>query len=414
MRSPYRRERSGLASCLATAGLALGLFNWAACAKNPPQTTEVPNIATPAKIETIALSPITDYYEAAGTVRSRTTSILSSRITGTVLAVRVREGDRVRVGQVLVEIDNRDTRAGVSRAEAASREAKDALEESARAIDAAESARVAAEASRALASSTLNRYKVLLDRKSVSQQEFDEVQARYRTASAEAERASALLGTLHARRNQIKARIDQTAAELEDARVSLSYSRITSPIDAIVTARQIDVGATASPGVPLITVEDASSYRLEAAVEDSQIGKFHEGDAVGTIIDALGTDEITGRISQIVPASDPGTHTYTVKIDLLVPRGDGEHYVGLRSGLFGRARFKLDEREALLVPTAAVVHQGQLTGIYVVDASGASHLRLIKCGKQYRDSIEVLAGLNEGERFVADRTGDISARVGEE
>jgi len=128
----------------------------------------------------------------------------------------------------------------------------------------------------------------------------------------------------------------------------------------------------------------------------------------------LGTDEITGRISQIVPASDPGTHTYTVKIDLLVPRGDGEHHVGLRSGLFGRARFKLEERKALLVPTAAVVHQGQLTGIYVVDASGASHLRLIKCGKQYRDSIEVLAGLNEGERFVADRTGDMSARVGEE
>jgi membrane fusion protein, multidrug efflux system len=391
MRFPFRAS-----------SLTLVLLLCASCAKNHPPTEPVPNILVGARVETIALSPVTDTYEAVGTIRSKTTSILSSRITGTVVAIHVREGDHVRTGQVLVEIDSRDARSSVLGAEAASREASEALEESARAIQAAESARSVAEANRSLASSTFNRYKSLLDKKSVSPQEFDEVQSRYRAASAESDRASALLGTLEARRNQTKARLEQAAAALDSARVSLSYAQIKSPMNGVITAKQVDVGATAAPGVPIVTVEDASSYRLEAAVEDSYIGRVRQGDAVGTVIDALGTDEIPGRISEVVPASDPASHSYVVKIDINVPRSEGGGASPLRSGLFGRARFKLADRQALLLPLAAIVHQGQLTGVYVMEPSGVAHLRLIKCGKAYRDSVEVLSGLNEGDRFVAD------------
>ena len=81
------------------------------------------------KIETVRLSPVEEEYEAVGTVRSKTTSVLSSKTMGNIVAVHVREGDRVRTGQLLVEIDDRDTRAQLRKARAGLREVQDALEE---------------------------------------------------------------------------------------------------------------------------------------------------------------------------------------------------------------------------------------------------------------------------------------------
>jgi multidrug efflux pump subunit AcrA (membrane-fusion protein) len=373
----------------------------AACGRRQEAGTERAAPIRNVKIEKVVASPIDDFYEATGTVRSKTTSVLSSRIMGIIMTIHVREGDRVRAGQVLVVIDSREATALVQQAQAGMREAESALEEIERNLQAAGSSKTAAEASSALSASTYNRYKQLLERRSVSPQEFDEVQARHRVADAEAERATRVLSSLEARKNQVLAKIDQAKAQVVNAQVYASYARVASPMNGIVTAKQAEVGAMAAPGTPLLTLEDNSQYRLEAAVEESQIRKIRLGDKVQVRIDALGDEEVSGAVSEIVPAADPASRSHTVRIDL-PPRP------ALRSGSFGRARFSSGKKQAITIPHGAIAERGQLVTVFVVDQTGTARLRLIKTGKSYGDRVEVLTGLSDGERIVVDNIEAVS------
>jgi len=281
------------------------------------------------------------------------------------------------------------------------REAADALEEIERNIAAAQSAKAAAEANQALAASTFNRYRTLFQRRSVSPQEFDEVQARRRVADAEAERADRMLSSLGARKDQVRAKIDQAKADVAGAQVSAGYARVASPINGIVTSKLVEVGAMATPGAPLVTIEDDSRYRLEATVEESRIGYLRVNDQVQVRIDALGGLELTGRVGEISPVADPASRSHTVKIDLPAQPA-------LRSGSYGRASFAVGQKQAITIPLRAVTERGQLVSVFVVDDSGAARVRLIKTGKSYGDRIEVLTGLSEGERIVVDRIDAVS------
>lgn len=383
-----------------TALILLAIFDFS-CSKKPEAATARLPLVKDVKIEKVQLTTIEDLYDATGTVRSKTTSILSSRIMGSIIAVRVHEGERVRAGQILIEIDSRDADAQLQKAQAGMREAADALEEIERNTNGAQSAKAAAEANQALAASTFNRYKALFERRSVSPQEFDEVQAKHRVADAEAERANRMLSSLAARRNQALAKIDQSKAGVASAQISASYARVNSPINGIVTAKHVDAGAMAAPGAPLVTIEDDSHYRLEAAVEESRIGHIRANDQVQVRIDALGSLELTGRVSEIVPAADPASRSHTVKIDL-------PFQPLLRSGSYGRASFAAGQRQAVTVPLRAVIERGQLVSVFVVDDSGTARVRLIKTGKSYGDRVEVLTGLSEGERIVVDRIDAVS------
>lgn len=356
------------------------------------------------KVEQVRTAPLPDYYEAVGTVRARTASLLSSKIMGSIVALHVREGDRVRQGQVLIEIDARDAAAQLQRARAGMQEAESALVEVERSIEAAESSKASAEAQSTLATSTFKRYKAMLEGKAVSQQEFDEVRTKHEIALTEAARAGKMLDVLAARKRQALTRIDQARADVTSAQVHTGYARITSPVDGIVTARQADVGFTATPGAPLLTVEDDSRYQLEASVEESQVVKLHAGDSAQAQIDALGGKELTGVVAEIVPAADPASRSYVVKIDLQTDEG----LPALKSGMYGKARFIAGQKQALSVPEKAVIQRGQLVGVYVVDEAGAARFRLIKTGKRSGELVEVLGGLNDRERVVTDRVEAVS------
>ena len=365
------------------------------------ETGTIKATITKVTIEKVAVGSIDDFYEAAGTVRSKTTSTLSSKTLGNVVAIHVHEGDRVRAGQTLIEIDNREATAQLQKAQAGVRESENALEEADRNIRTAQAAKTASEASLALAASTHARYQNLLERRSVSPQEFDEVQTKYKVAQAEAERATRMLASLDARRNQALAKIDQARSDVSGARVYASYARVTSPINGIITAKQTDTGMMATPGAPLLTVEDDSHYRLEASVEESQLSRIKIGDQVGAQIDAAGSEEMSGRVAEIVPAADPASRSYEVKIDLPQQKN-------LRSGLYGKARFSRDPKQAITIPTTAIIHRGQLTSVFVVDDAGIAHMRLIATGKSNGNRIEVLSGLGDGERIIVDRVDAIS------
>jgi len=400
----HSRKNFSVKVLAAILGIGLIALSQSACGKKPEVSAEKPPVVTGVTVEKVAVEPLNDFYEATGTVRAKTTTVLSAKIMGTVTSLRVREGDRVSAGQTLIEIDNREAAAQLQKAQAGLRQAQEGVAEAEQSINAAQSAKAAADANARLAASTLNRYQTLLDRKSVSPQEFDEVKAKAKVAEAEADRADKMLQMLAARKKQAQAQIDQAKADIASAQVFAGYARVATPVSGIVTSKQIEVGSTATPGAPLLTVEDVGRYRLEASVEESQIGKIKLRDAVSVKVDAIGGEELDGVVAEILPSADPMSRSYTVKIDI-----PGQTL--LRTGLYGTARFLRGQKQSLAVPQTALVQRGQLTGVFVIDQENIARLRLIKTGKAFGDRVEVLSGLNEGERIAVDGAAKLNDGV---
>jgi RND family efflux transporter MFP subunit len=247
-------------------------------------------------------------------------------------------------------------------------------------LQASQQAIAAANADYALAESTMQRYQILYDKKSVSPHEYDEVKAKLAAAKA--------------RRDAAHANTSQAEAGVVEANSAVSFTRIRAPFDGLIIAKLADAGAMAAPGVPLLVVEDPSHFRLEANVDESQIGAVRLGSSVPVVLDSLGSKAISGKVVQIVPAADPASRTFMVKIEL---SADPQ----IRSGLFGRARFSRGERESILVPQTALLQRGQLEAIYVVGKDELAGLRYITLGKPSGNDVEVLSGLDNGERIVA-------------
>ena len=388
---------------LAVVILALG--GTISCSRKPEPGSRTTTLVQGVKVATVAQQPVDEIYEAVGTVHAKDSSIVSSKVMGNIVAMKVREGDTVRAGQVLVEIDSREAKIQTQKSGAGLAETRGALEEVDRSFKAAESQQTAAEANRQLAASTFRRYQQLYERQSISSQEFEEARARHEVATAEAEHAGRMLQSLAARRQQALSRIDQAKADVASSRVYSSFSRITAPISGVVVSRQADVGSMAVPGAPLLTIESGTDYRLEAAVQESQINKIHLRDQVRVQIDALGQQELAGIVVETVPAADPVSRSYLVKISIALPAGNQQI---IRSGLYGKARFITGQTQAITIPQKAVVERGQLTSVYVVDQSGTARMRLVKTGKTYGDQVEVLSGLREGEQIVVDGLAAVS------
>jgi multidrug efflux system membrane fusion protein len=296
----------------------------------------------------------------------------------------------------VVTVEGRDVSAQLHRAQAAETEAHSALEEADGAIRAADAALRTSESNRDLAEATRKRYDLLRQRRSISAQEFDEVDTRSKSAVSEAQRAQESLTAARARRMQVLARIEQAEAEVEAARIAVGYLNIAAPISGVVTGKKADVGMVASPGMPLLTIDDDKTYQLETVVEESRAAGITAGLKTSAVFDALGAT-LPAQVSEVVPAVDPATRTYTVKLDFAVP---SEARGRLHSGLFGRALFPVGVRQALLIPESALVHRGQLAGVYTIIDDVAS-LRLIKTGKHYGGKVEVLSGLTAGNRFIS-------------
>jgi RND family efflux transporter MFP subunit len=317
-----------------------------------------------------------DTYEATGTVRARSTATLSSKLVAQVQQVTVNVGDRVREGQTLVILDARDLDAGVRRAEAARSEAQSAIPEADHGI-------AAAKANFDLAQSTFRRIDELATKKSVSAQELDEASARLKAAQAAHEGA-------RAKRTQLDSRLAQIDQEIRSASISRDYSRIAAPFDGVVTAKSVDPGILAAPGVPLLTIEREGSYRLEVAVEESRLAAIRPGQTVSiTLLDRTEN----ARVSEIVPAVDAASRTYIVKIDLPpIPN--------LRAGVFGRACFPLAAHQVVSIPAEALIERGQLQQVFVIEDAQA-RLRMITAGRRAGSRVEVLSGLTAGEKIVA-------------
>lgn len=321
----------------------------AACQEGSSKPASAPPLLTGIPVSPVEMTSVQEYYETSGTVMAGTVSDIASRVMGTITALYVKEGDRVREGQLLLTIDDRDM---LQRLKVAYKGLEAAREQ------------------RDLMAITAGRYEKLYAEKALTRQEMDEIATRQKVAQLEYDRARAMA---------------------EEARIMFSYARITAPIDGVITAKRVDVGATAVPGMPLLILENQNTFQVEIHVDEGLAGKLAPGMPVTIIIDALGLTK-EGKIKKIVPAVDPLSRSFLVKVDL-----DASD---LRTGLFARVRIPTDKKDRLVVPAASIVRRGQLTGVYAVDTQDFVAYRLIRAGKIYEQGVEVLSGLKPGERVV--------------
>jgi RND family efflux transporter MFP subunit len=338
----------------------------AGCSSAQHAEPQAPETVSNVPVIVVHRTTVPDYLEVVGTVRAAQTAQVSSQMMGNIREIRAQQGDHVQAGQILATIDDAQPRAGVEQAAAA--------------VAAAQKETSAADSDLSLADSTLKRYQQLFDKKSLSPQEFDEIKARRQSAEA--------------RRDMATAGEAQANAALAQARTSLGYTSVRAPFAGVVTQKNADPGTLAAPGMPLFTLEDARRYRLEAAVDESDIRIVRAGQSVSVSLDSLGSATISGKVDEIVPAADAASRSFLVKIAL---PSDAR----LRSGVFGRARFPRGERQALLVPQAAIAERGQLQGVYVLDANRILELRYVTLGRTTGQQVEVLSGLEDGETIVA-------------
>jgi RND family efflux transporter MFP subunit len=350
------------AGAMAIIGL---LFFAAGCGeKVTPGTAEVKRQqVTGLTVEMITPSQVDEYYETSGTVAARTISAVASRVMGTVTSVRAKEGDRVSAGQLLLTIEDSDIAQKVKAAREGMNEAEKGL--------------AAARENQNLMEVTWRRYSNLYHDKALSGQELDQVETRKKVADLDFEKAQAAVA--------------RARAGLKEAEVYQGFTRVTSPVSGVVTEKKTDLGSMAAPGMPLFTIEDTSSYRVDVSGDESFTGRIRKGMEASVFIEALGR-EVKGRISEVVPSVDPASRSFLIKIAI---KGEA-----LRNGLYGKVSIPIGKRETLLVPKDAVIEKGQLIGLYTVEKDSVITYRLVKTGRTYGDKVEILSGLNSGERVV--------------
>ncbi|MBM3769256.1 MAG: efflux RND transporter periplasmic adaptor subunit [Acidobacteria bacterium] len=358
------------------AAVALIALTGCATKKEAPRAEEPRAARVQTAIAESSMRP--EEREVTGTVTAKTTAAVSSRIAGHIKELRVREGDTLAAGQTIAVIDTREVETAIREAEAGRTEAQAGLPES-------EAALRGAQAQLDLARTTLDRMTKLKDSKSITDQEFDETRARFRQAQSQVEIAQA-------RGRQIRERIQQASAAVERVRLQQNYATVTSPFTGVVTEKRAEAGVFAGPGQPIVVMERAGEWRLDAAVDESLLKHLRVGTAVSVTLDAI-TEPMALRVNEILPSVDARTRTATVRVAL-------PGRAGIRSGLSGRMKIAGGERKAILVPSNAVVTNGQMQRVFVL-SDGRLRAQLVTAVETRDGKTEIVSGLEGGERIAA-------------
>ncbi len=322
----------------------------------------------------------------SGTVRARNQITLSSKISGYVKKVFVREGDVVEAGSPIIFLDDRPIQAqlkALSEAKAAVAKEKEAVLARLR-----------------YAEANYRRFKNLFAEQAATKEELDRVEAEYKA--------------LLAQKKALSAREREILAKLKEVKSILPYTRIKSPVKGLVAKRLADEGSFVNAGSPLITLDDlASGFEFRVELDEAFLGRVKAGASFQIEFPALGLME-KGKVKEVVAHVDPQSRTFLVK---LAVKGRG-----LRSGLYGRLYFPETSAKVVLIPWRAVILRGELTGVMVVEKDGLARFRVVRLGTSYlrreghflpvkapleREEAqrrglyaEVLSGLEVGERIV--------------
>ncbi len=291
--------------------------------------------------------------EAVGTVRAADRTTISSRIMSTIVKMHVRAGSEVSPGDVLIELDRAAIERQLSQAQASLASAEAAVKQAQDDYDRA--VRLRQQNPGALSEQQFNEFKTRLD--------------------------------------QAKANVEKAQQAVGEIQVNLSYCTITATRKGKIVDRLAEEGDTVSPGVPLLTLYDPATLRLEVPIIEGLATRLAIGDHVRVYIDALDR-ELEGTVDEKVPQADSASRTVLVKIAL-------PETPGLVEGMFGRVRLETAVRDHLCIPVAAIRRVGQLEFVDVVREDGTKERRLIQTGRLGRPGhTEVLSGVRAGEKVA--------------
>lgn len=312
--------------------LMLAAMNLMACSGDSDPSSVAVETST-ASTFNVSVSEVPVRYVTSGTVTSDHRVSISSRISGYIREMNVREGDLVKTGQILVRVDPVD--------------AKQTL--------------IQAKADLADAQADLQRYDELLKDGAVTIQQAAKVKLRYKVAKS----------------------------QVEQARNQLSYAEVRSPVDGVVVEKRMSQGDLAAPGVAILTLEDPASLLVETYVSERFVSRIHEGDRVDINIASL-KQSSQGIVRQVVQATGPVSHQFLVKTAL--PAADEVH-----PGMYAETGFHVGTRQALLIPKAAVILRSGLHAVYLLNSESIAQYRLLRLGTEQGGDVEVLAGLHAGD-----------------
>ncbi|MFH7044353.1 efflux RND transporter periplasmic adaptor subunit [Paucibacter sp. JuS9] len=300
-----------------------------------------------------------------GRVEAVRQAVLSAQVPGAIVQLQVKAGDRVRAGQLLLQIDARSAEQSAGASEAQASAARAGLE---------------------LAEREFARQQQLLAKGFISQAALDQAEAQFKSTRA-----------------QLNAQIAQAAA----ARTVSGQYLVRSPYDGIVSEVPVMLGDMAMPGRPLLTVYDPTALRVTAALPQSSAAALPADPAWQIEIPGLaGGASIQPTRSQLLPVVDAGSMTQELRLDLPA------RLAGLVPGQFARVSARVAARStasnagnassALIVPASALVRRAELDALYVLDAKGRPILRQVRLGTRRGEQVEVLSGLSAGESVVAE------------
>lgn len=272
-----------------------------------------------------------------GTVRPKLEATVSAKIAGRILELVVVPGQRVAAGERIATLEAGELEASRNRAAAALDQANRELE----------------------------RQRQLLASNATARAMFEQAEAAQKMAAA-------------------------TVAEIT---TTLKQAEITAPFAGIVSRKLVDTGDLAVPGRGIIQLEDPTRLRLETAVPESIAGSLKIGQTIHVSLDAT-RENPRAVVSELAPSADSNSRTFMVKMDL-------PESTKARVGLFGRAHFPLGEREAVVIPSAAVKRSGQMETVFIIE-NGKAVLRLVRTVPTGDGKREVLAGISAGAQVVVD------------
>ena len=311
----------------------------AGCGKNPESVREqLPPVAV--RIQTIESKPHVASEEVVATVNSKLRSVIESKVSGRIDKMLVTPGQKVKEGDLLVELDVREIRAKLDQATPVREQAE----------------------------KDLKRFTDLLAKRVITQQEFEGAESNARVARAAVVEAETMLG----------------------------YAKVSAPFDGVITRKLADVGDLATPGKPIVEMEDPAALRLEAAVPEAIIDRVSLGSKLTV---RIGSNELEGVVREMSPTADPNSRTLLVKLDLPATPG-------LRTGQFGRVAVPVAETSVLRVPASAVLRRGQMELVFIGDDKHA-RLRIVKTGKMIGGEIEIVSGVNSGEQVIIEGAANL-------
>jgi RND family efflux transporter MFP subunit len=287
-------------------------------------------------VATVENHGLTATEEVVGTVRAKLRAAVEAKLSGRIEALLVVPGQAVKQGDTLAALDAREVKARLDSAQAV----------------------------RDQAAQDLDRIRKLVKDGAATAAELDSAQARQKVAVAAVTGAETMLG----------------------------HARVVAPFDGVITRKLADVGDLATPGRPLVEIEDPAHLRFEADVPEALLDRLQLGARLPVRVSPR-KEPIEGMVSEIAPVAEAVSRTYLVKLDLPV-------VTGLRAGQFGRVAVPTGESSVAHVPASAVIQRGQLEYVFVAEG-GKAQLRLVRTGKRFGVDVEVVSGLNAGEKIVS-------------